>query len=168
MRILLSISGQIWYTFFEVNNREIGFNNFFLLHEECIELSASYTVSKIKKFQNAVTQNLGLHVCINVNILSTSIYDLVLIYVCHFHHHHPALTFPQIWPLSRYSCCYLGSLHPRNFDLCKVSTKIGKYIGFELWVILFLYHYVKNNQIWRRTKICLLKYELKNVWLNWK
>ena len=21
----------------------------------------------------------------------------------------------QIWPLSRYSCCYLGSLHPRNF-----------------------------------------------------
>ena len=30
-------------------------------------------------------------------LLSTSIYDLVLIYVCHFHHHHhPALTFPQI------------------------------------------------------------------------
>ena len=29
--------------------------------------------------------------------LSTSIYDLVLIYVCHFHHHHhPALIFPQI------------------------------------------------------------------------
>ena len=28
-------------------------------------------------------------------LLSTSIYDLVLIYVCHFHHHHhhPHLTF---------------------------------------------------------------------------
>ena len=46
--------------------------------------------------------------------LSTSIYDLVLIYVCHFHHHHP-LRVSQIWPVSRYSCCYLGSLHPRNF-----------------------------------------------------
>ena len=23
----------------------------------------------------------------------------------------------QMWPLSRYSCCYLGSLHPRNFSL---------------------------------------------------
>ena len=47
-------------------------------------------------------------------MLSTSIYDLVLIYVCHFHHHHP-LKVSQILPLLRYSCCYLGSLHPRNF-----------------------------------------------------
>ena len=49
-------------------------------------------------------------------ILSTSIYDLVLVYVCHFHHHFLLhLIVSQIWPLSRYSCCYLGSLHPRNF-----------------------------------------------------
>ena len=26
-----------------------------------------------------------------------------------------SVTFSQIWPLSRYSCFYLGSLHPRNF-----------------------------------------------------
>ena len=56
-------------------------------------------------------------ICLFLTILSTSIYDLVLIYVCHFHHHHPALTFPQIWLISRYSCCYLGSLHPWNFAI---------------------------------------------------
>ena len=27
----------------------------------------------------------------------------------------PSVIVVQIWPLSRYSCCYLGSLHPRNF-----------------------------------------------------
>ena len=27
----------------------------------------------------------------------------------------PSVTFSQILPLSRYSCLYLGSLHPRNF-----------------------------------------------------
>ena len=46
-------------------------------------------------------------------ILSTSIYDLVLIHVCHFHHHQ---TFLSNHGLSRYSCLHLGSLHPRNFD----------------------------------------------------
>ena len=56
--------------------------------------------------------------------LSTSIYDLVLLYVCHFHHHYH-LIVSQIWPLSRYSCCYLGSLHPRNF-CCFIPPKIGK------------------------------------------
>ena len=43
-------------------------------------------------------------------ILSTSIYDLVLLHVCHFHHHH--LIVVQL-SLSRYSCLYLGSLHPK-------------------------------------------------------
>ena len=50
---------------------------------------------------------------------STSIYDLVLIYVCHFHHHFLLIVI-QIWPLSRYSCFYLGSLHPRNFMIKKL------------------------------------------------
>ena len=54
-------------------------------------------------------------------LLSTSIYDLVLIHVCHFHHHH--LIVSQILPLSRYSCCYLGSLHPRNFCQKKFSLQ---------------------------------------------
>ena len=45
--------------------------------------------------------------------LSTSIYDLVLIYVCHFLHH--PLRITQITQLSRYSCLYLGSLHPRIY-----------------------------------------------------
>ena len=55
----------------------------------------------------------------------------MLIYVCHFHHHFLLLHLivSQIWPLSRYSCFYLGSLHPRNFVvnveyLKKVSPKI--------------------------------------------
>ena len=52
--------------------------------------------------------------------LSTSIYDLVLIYVCHFHHQYLRVTqfkhfssFSLI--LSRYSCSHLGSHHPRIF-----------------------------------------------------
>ena len=45
-------------------------------------------------------------------LLSTSIYDLVLIYVCHFLHHHPD-TFLSNHGLLRYSCLHLGSLHPR-------------------------------------------------------
>ena len=32
------------------------------------------------------------------------------------------VTVTQIWPLSRYSCCYLGSLHPRNFILLQYSN----------------------------------------------
>ena len=63
-------------------------------------------------------------ICINLvflfDLLSTSIYDLVLIYVCHFHHHDFLLTVNQnmyfsssLFVLSRYSCFYLGSLHPR-------------------------------------------------------
>ena len=44
--------------------------------------------------------------------LSTSIYDLVLLHVCHFHHH--CLIVVQL-SLSRYSCLHLGSLHPRIF-----------------------------------------------------
>ena len=46
--------------------------------------------------------------------LSTSIYDLVLLHVCHFHHH--CLIVVQL-SLSRYSCLHLGSLHPRIFFL---------------------------------------------------
>ena len=53
----------------------------------------------------------------------------------------PSVKFSQIWPLSRYSCFYLGSLHPRNFRkkinqshvslLEKWSTyKISKTISF--------------------------------------
>ena len=45
--------------------------------------------------------------------LSTSMYDLVLIYVCHFHHH--PVIFLSNHGLSRYSCLHLGSLHPRIF-----------------------------------------------------
>ena len=53
--------------------------------------------------------------------LSTSIYDLVLIYVCHFHHQDLRVTqfkhfssFSLI--ISRYSCLHLGSQHPRIFS----------------------------------------------------
>ena len=44
----------------------------------------------------------------HIDTLSTSIYDLVLLYVCHFHHqfHH---TFLSNHGLSRYSCLHLGS-----------------------------------------------------------
>ena len=61
--------------------------------------------------------------------LSTSIYDLVLIYVCHFHHH--PVIFLSNHGLSRYSCLHLGSLHPRIFlvdltNFFRNSTKTRK------------------------------------------
>ena len=49
-------------------------------------------------------------------ILSTSIYDLKLIYVCHFHHHF-RVTFPQFHRLSRFPCLHHGSLHPRILEI---------------------------------------------------
>ena len=62
-------------------------------------------------------------------LLSTIIYDLVLIYVCHFHHHLLHLTVSQITALSRYSCLYLGSLHPR-------ILRSEKIIFYRLWKVL--------------------------------
>ena len=60
--------------------------------------------------------------------LSTNIYDLELLDVCHFHHH----TFLSnhgdssvFSPLSRYSCLHLGSLHPRIFKLKYVVHHLG-------------------------------------------
>ena len=51
--------------------------------------------------------------CRNLRILSMSIYDLVLIYVCHFHHQDHPVIFLSNHGLSRYSSLHLGSLHPR-------------------------------------------------------
>ena len=42
-------------------------------------------------------------------IISTCIYDLVLLNVCHSHHHQHQVMFPQLSTLSRYSCLHLGS-----------------------------------------------------------
>ena len=65
-------------------------------------------------------------------LLSTSIYDLVLLDVCHFHHHHVTHTFLSnhrdssvFSHLSRYSCLYLGSLHPR-ISLFRVLSNLQK------------------------------------------
>ena len=63
------------------------------------------------------------------SMLSTSIYDIVLLDVCHFHHHHHhLLIFPQIRPLSRYSCLHLGSCIPEIFSLkCSTSKILQNY-----------------------------------------
>ena len=51
-----------------------------------------------------------------------------------------SVTVIQIWPLSRYSCFYLGSLHPRNFDykrclslltLCSLLCK-WKHVSYSI------------------------------------
>ena len=40
----------------------------------------------------------------------------------------PSVIISQIWPLARYSCCYLGSLHPRNlFINFQEKTGSNKY-----------------------------------------
>ena len=76
------------------------------------------------------------------NKLSTSIYDLVLIYVCHFHHHFHHLRVVQFqWNsvnLSRYSCLYLGSLHPRIFE--KKLLNFSKHQFHEFFKYVFLLH----------------------------
>ena len=64
-------------------------------------------------------------------LLSTSIYDLVLIYVCHFHHYHQG-TFLSNQGLSRYSCLHLGSLHPRIF--WNINDSMGRRI-LSKWCI---------------------------------
>ena len=47
----------------------------------------------------------------------------MLLNVCHFHlhRHRRHQSFPQIWPLSIYSCLHLGSLHPRILILNRVK-----------------------------------------------
>ena len=47
--------------------------------------------------------------------LSMSIYDLVLLNLCHFHHHQP-LIVTQITQRSRYLCFYLGSPSIQEFS----------------------------------------------------
>ena len=77
----------------------------------------------------------------NTILLSTSIYDLVLIYVCHFHHHFLLLlTVNQILyfssfslVLSRYSCFYLGSQHPRIFNI-KYSS-LFRTCGYQVFEV---------------------------------
>ena len=118
--------------------------------------------------------------------LSTSIYDLVLIYVCHFHHHFLLLlrvTFPQFCTLSRYSCCYLGSLHPRNFTLGSVETQIS-YSHFDntswkqfifliigtvhvrkVWKTIIRDHDFKKSSIFLSNQHALLK-KLLNNWFH--
>ena len=89
-------------------------------------------------------------------ISSTSIYDLVLLDVCHFHHHQVIVT--QIWPLSRYSCLYLGSLHPRILKIEDVRTlQNHEHALVFSWCNTFL-------RKWRQMKE---KQRLKRNFLSW-
>ena len=69
-------------------------------------------------------------------------HDLVVIDVCHFHHHQVIVT--QIWPLSRYSCLYLGSciqefLHLKViwlfhiFSIWFLVEKLGRSCSWYSW-----------------------------------
>ena len=55
-------------------------------------------------------------------LLSTRIYDLVLLDVCHFHHFLPQSLFKLCaLRLSRYSCLHLGSRFQEFINVCKLS-----------------------------------------------
>ena len=82
------------------------------------------------------------YVRINQQILSTSIYDLVLIYVCHFHHQHHQKTFLSNQGLSRYSCLHLGSLHPRIFRLKRFLICISLQVHLKIE-----HHIALNNNL---------------------
>ena len=90
-----------------------------------------------------------------VSTLSTSIYDLVLLDVCHFgHHHHPHTFLSNHWDssvssrLSRYSCLHLGSLHPRILNTKMLENKDQNVLTFAI---------IKNCLIWSRFDIVPLK-----------
>ena len=65
----------------------------------------------------------------------------------------PSVIVSQIWLLSRYSCCYLGSLHPRNL---KNKVCLDNY-----WEIIAS---ISHNLV--STKDCLRtsKYKIKPNW----
>ena len=84
----------------------------------------------------------------NFMFLSTSIYDLVLIYVCHFHHHQ--CNGCSTLALSRYSCVYFGSLHPRNFLLFELSeAKNNSYLPHSC-----LFIFAREVRIMAENTIC--------------
>ena len=73
------------------------------------------------------------------------------------------LQFSWFWPLSRYSCCCLGSLHPRNFCFKKM---------FRFWVhcifcndsqfrIYLMLIPICFGLFWKQTVISL------KVWIRW-
>ena len=84
------------------------------------------------------------------------------------------MTFSQIWPLSRYSCFYLGSLHPRNFSTKTVPIKTSSFLYMALYYI--------DIGIWNRWEIwsceICIRCDTRNVsirrqisflmWKNWK
>ena len=97
------------------------------IHENIKAFECEYCDKSFSTNQNLVAHLKTIHENIKAyncevckkcfgRILSTSIYDLVLLHVCHFHHHQHHPTFWQ-FRISRYSCFYLGSLHPRIFQL---------------------------------------------------
>ena len=72
-----------------------------------------HCISRIQRKQTWRTYFI-VHIAL-VTKLSTSIYDLLLTHVCHFHHHPHHQSFPQIWHLSKCSCLNLGS---RIHEIC--------------------------------------------------
>ena len=67
----------------------------------------------------------------------------------------------QIWPLSRYSCFYLGSLHPRNFFT-------SKSISFHCtWFVFVLSKWIETsklfNLVWEIPNL-LSACNIRNFW----
>ena len=114
-----------------------------------IDFTSNLNGRKILKFPHCVRKT-----------LSTSIYDFVLLYVCHFHYPH-GLTFPQIWPLSRYSCLtaytmYLGSMHPRillktftlNWFNAKTFVWYAMAVNFSFFLTVCWQHRLEKWEIY--------------------
>ena len=70
------------------------------------------------------------------------------------------VTVSQIWPLSRYSCFYLGSLHPRNFVL-KAQLVFRWFVGSSLRLNphkLSWYIFLKKLEIHQSNKVMHLPF----------
>ena len=92
--------------------------------------------------------------------LSTSIYDLVLIYVCHFHNHHPTFWQFRYLLTIRYSC-----LHPRIIFF-NVSSSLSLHsvgssnLGQRQVSKNSKFHLQKANTLGK----CLRKYQKPNLY----
>ena len=91
--------------------------------------------------------------------LSTSIYNLVLIYVCHIHHHF------LLWQLFKFD--HYRDTRASILDPC--IQGISLLIDIRLMPIFFIEKQLVNGKVRadRRYQSCILSYELKHSYYLW-
>ena len=139
-----TISLRFWYVVFVnlVLNKISWIKKIFPWDPGNIILDSIWKLYQLILWQNNPS-SVGIKNLPNM-ILSTSIYDLVLIYVCHFHHHHHPLTFPQILLIS--SC--KPSYSSWTIEILVLTSWIPASKNFDIWCISSCRTLVKFSFTW--------------------